>query len=120
MPTISPPLARRLCLVSYALLLIFLLADSVLNPPNTETPLWLMLSVKLLPLLLVLPGLIKDSLRSMIWLCFIDLFYFTRAVVDVFLHPGTLLYWLPLLLSVLVFCSAIMYIKWEKAAGRTL
>ncbi|KZY49851.1 hypothetical protein A3732_22365, partial [Oleiphilus sp. HI0050] len=87
--------------------------------PEGSSP-WVVVSVKLSPLLIILPGLIKDSLRSYTWLCFIVLFYFTQAVVEAFLSQGAGLDLVITLLTVNIFLSAMFYIKWERALGRAL
>jgi uncharacterized membrane protein len=113
-------LARGICQTGYALLLLVMLIGTLTGDSTGGASIGIVLAVKLVPLLLVLPGLIRDNLRSYVWLCFIDLFYFTRATVDTVLLPGHWQHLLPLTLSVLVFCSALLYIKWEKADGRTI
>jgi uncharacterized membrane protein len=112
--------ARQICLSAYWLLLVAMIVTSlpaVLPEGASFAP---VLMVKLVPLLLVLYGLLKDRLRAFIWLCFIDLLYFTQAVVEVFLSQGDILDVSITALTVLIFCAAMMYIKWEKAAGREL
>jgi uncharacterized membrane protein len=80
----------------------------------------LILLVKLLPLLIVLPGLIRDQLRAYIWLCFIILFYFTQSVVESFLSLGSLSDLFITLLTIIIFIAAMLYIKWERSLGRQL
>jgi uncharacterized membrane protein len=90
------------------------------NLPETVS-VWVVLAVKFVPLLIVLPGLLKNSLRSYIWLCFIVLFYFTRAIVDAYLSEGENLADIALtILTTTLFLSAMMFVKWEKAQGKSL
>lgn len=112
--------ARQICLSAYWLLLVAMIVTSLPAMLPEGTSFILVLAVKLTPLLLVLPGLLKDRLRAFIWLCFIDLLYFTQAVVEVFLSQGDILDLSITVLTVLIFCAAMVYIKWEKAAGREL
>jgi len=81
----------------------------------------LILSVKFIPLLIVLPGLLLNKLRSYVWLCFIVLFYFTRAFVDAYMLES----WLSAdsaitLISVILFMAAMYYVKWQKMLGKPL
>jgi uncharacterized membrane protein len=88
--------------------------------PEGVSP-WLVLGVKFIPLLIVLPGLIKNNLRAYIWLCFIVLFYFTRAVVDAYLSEGNNVADIGLtIITTTLFLSAMMFVKWEKAQGKSL
>lgn len=112
--------ARQICLSAYWLLLVAMIVTSLPAMLPEGTSFLLIVAIKLIPLLLVLPGMLKDRLRAFIWLCFIDLFYFTQAVVEAFLSQGDILDLSITALSVLIFCAAMMYIKWEKAAGREL
>lgn len=114
------PCARLLCLYCYTALILAMIITSLpaFLPEGASVP--LILSIKLIPLLLVLPGLKQKSLRAFIWLCFIDLFYFTQAVVEAFLSRGDILDLCIIALTVLMFCAALLHIKWEKAAGREL
>ncbi len=105
---------------SYLLLILMMIITSLPSYlPDGSSP-WVIASVKLVPLLIVLPGLLKDSLRAYTWLCFIVLFYFTQAVVEAFLSQGASLDLLITLLTVSIFLSAMFYIKWERALGRPL
>jgi len=85
--------------------------------PEGISPLFV-LSVKLIPLFLLLPGLILDHLRAFIWLCFIVLFYFTQSVVEAFGSSGANIDLFITLLTVIMFLSAMFYIKWERSLGR--
>ena len=80
----------------------------------------LILLVKLIPLLIVFPGLAKDTLRAHIWLCFIILFYFTQAVVETFLSSAAITDIFITSLTVILFLASMFYIKWERTLGRQL
>lgn len=67
--------------------------------------LWIFQSV---PLLLVLPGIIKQHYRAHSWLCFIILAYFTAYVVEVGSPIGDASDWIGLTLSTIVFIGAMM------------
>ena len=68
---------------------------------------------KLFPLVLFLPGMLGDRLRSFIWLCFVSLMYFITLVERVFAQPGALMPIAGLSAVVILFCSAMMYVRWR-------
>ncbi|KZX84119.1 hypothetical protein A3715_17845, partial [Oleiphilus sp. HI0009] len=81
----------------------------------------LVLAVKYIPLLIVLPGLLLNKLRSYVWLCFIVLFYFTRAFVDAYMQES----WLSAdtfitVITMVLFLAAMYFVKWEKLQGKSL
>ncbi len=106
--------------LSYAGLILMMILTSLPSYlPEGSSP-WVIASVKLIPLLIVLPGLIKDNLRAYTWLCFIVLFYFTQSVVEAFLSLAANVDLVITLLTISIFLSAMFYIKWERALGRPL
>ncbi|WP_237058977.1 DUF2069 domain-containing protein [Microbulbifer sediminum] len=67
-----------------------------------------------MPLLLVLPGMLKQQYRSYLWLCFILLIYICASIVDVMMpgrgwQDGVLL-----VLSLTLFFSAMMTSRWQR------
>ncbi|TXS92204.1 DUF2069 domain-containing protein [Parahaliea maris] len=68
---------------------------------------------KLLPLLLFLPGMLRDRLRSYIWLCFVCLLYFIALVERLFAIPGSALAIVGMLAVVSLFCAAMLYVRWR-------
>ncbi len=69
--------------------------------------------VLLLPLAIFIPGIIRDNLRSYIWLCFVCLLYFMRLVVAVFATEGGALAITGTVAVVILFISAMMYVRWR-------
>ncbi|UHQ55033.1 MULTISPECIES: DUF2069 domain-containing protein [Microbulbifer] len=66
------------------------------------------------PLLLVLPGMLKQRYRSYLWLCLILLVYICASIVDVMMagrgwQDGALL-----ALSLTLFFSAMMTSRWQR------
>ena len=111
-------IARNLSLWSYVLLLLMMIITSLPSMiPEGSSPLFI-LTVKLIPLLILMPGLFLDHLRAFIWLCFIVLFYFTQSVVEAFLSSGANIDLFITALTVIMFLSAMFYIKWERSLGR--
>ena len=72
---------------------------------------------KLLPLLIFLPGMLQDRLRSCIWLCFVSLLYFIALVERLFALPGSPLAIIGMIAVVTLFTAAMMYVRWR---GREL
>jgi uncharacterized membrane protein len=74
---------------------------------------WILWAGKLLPLLLFLPGMLRDRLRSYIWLCFVCLLYFITLVERLFAMPGSALAMGGMLAVVTLFCAAMLYVRWR-------
>ena len=74
---------------------------------------WIVWVVKLAPLLLFLPGMLKDNLRSFIWLCFVCLLYFIVLVQRLFLVPGDGLAVVGTVAVVSLFVAAMLYVRWR-------
>ncbi len=106
MPNKIDTLARLSVLFSMAALMLILTLDNWLNEPLSITR-WL---VQLLPLLIFMPSLLGNNLRSFQWLCFLILLYFIYGVLNIF-TPDKLISGIMLtLFCVLLFCSAVFYI----------
>ncbi|MEM1142580.1 MAG: DUF2069 domain-containing protein [Pseudomonadota bacterium] len=63
------------------------------------------------PVLIVVPGVLKDRLRSVTWLSFISLIYFVVAVERIFAEPYSLLAQLQLVAVVAVFNCSMFYVR---------
>lgn len=83
---------------------------------------WVVMSIQLLPLLLVAPGMFAGSPRAHAWLCFIVNLYFIQGVLAA-IDPARELYgWLQAIISLILFIAALLYTRWSyqyerKAAG---
>ena len=93
---------------SYGLLLVQQGVDAWFQ----EAP-WIIWLFKLLPLLLFLPGMLRDNLRSFIWLCFVCLLYFIVLVQRLFVIPGDTLAVVGTVAVVSLFTSAMLYVRWR-------
>lgn len=94
--------------LSYALLLVQQAVEAWMgNAP------WIIWLAVLLPLLIFLPGLLDDRLRSYLWLCFVLLLYFMRLVVALFAAPGSPVAIVGMIAVVTLFISAMMYVRWR-------
>jgi len=84
-----------------ALLLLF----AFWNLNRSEGLNWAVWLFQSLPLLALLPGLLRKYYRSFSWLCFLLLFYFIKAIEGVFMSTATGLDYVFLTLTVLLFVS---------------
>ncbi|KZX78614.1 hypothetical protein A3715_10120 [Oleiphilus sp. HI0009] len=107
--------------ISYVALLVILAYTTFVPGLPEGVSVALVLAVKYIPLLIVLPGLLLNKLRSYVWLCFIVLFYFTRAFVDAYMQES----WLSAdtfitVITMVLFLAAMYFVKWEKLQGKSL
>ncbi len=79
---------------------------------------WFIWLVKIAPLLLFLRGMLKGNLRSYIWLCFVCLGYFFVLVPRVFAQPDSVLVLGSLAAVVILFISAMLFVRWKARAQR--
>lgn len=84
----------------------------------SEQILWVIMLMPCLSLIIFLPGMLSNHARSYDWLCFVILIHFTVAVTNVMSPSGAWNDWLQLMLSVVLFISAMMASRWQKAASR--
>jgi uncharacterized membrane protein len=98
----------RLVWISYLVLLAQQVADCWVHGAP-----WVIWLVKLVPLLIFLPGMLRDRLRTYLWLCFVSLGYFVGLVERIFAQPGSTLAICGLTAVVVLFCSAMMYVRWR-------
>jgi uncharacterized membrane protein len=94
--------------LSWSVLLLQQTADAWMH----QAP-WIIWLGKLLPLLLFLPGMLKDNLRSYIWLCFVCLLYFIALVERLFAEPGSALAITGTVAVVVLFTAAMFYVRWR-------
>jgi len=81
---------------------------------------WFIWVLKLFPLLVFVPGMLRDRLRSYIWLCFVCLGYFLVLVQRVFAQPNSPLPVSGLVAVVILFTSAMLYVRWRARELRGL
>ena len=114
-------ISRTISMVSFvalaALLLVWNLAFAELYGART----WVVISIQLIPLLLVAPGMIGGSPRAHAWTCFIVNLYFIQGVLAA-IDPARMIYgWLEASISLTLFISALLYTRWgyqyERKAG---
>jgi uncharacterized membrane protein len=105
-------LVRRVALLSFLILFALLLIWNLgyANIPNSLF--WAVLTLQILPLLLLAPGMIKGTPRHHAWACFAVNLYFIQGVLAAFDPSKRLFGWLEILLSLSLFISATLYIRW--------
>ena len=74
---------------------------------------WFIWLLKLLPLLVFLPGMLRDNLRSFIWVCFVCCGYFLVLVQRAFAQPDSPLVISGLVTVVVLFVAAMLYVRWR-------
>ncbi|WP_278386481.1 DUF2069 domain-containing protein [Stutzerimonas kunmingensis] len=114
--------SRAISLASFiglaVLLVVWNLAFADLHGART----WVVVSIQLIPLLLVAPGMIAGCPRAHAWLCFIVNLYFIQGVLAA-IDPARMIYGLlEAGLSLTLFIAALLYTRWSyqyerKAAG---
>lgn len=105
---VSAGAARRVTWLAWLVLVVQQSADAW----RSQAP-WVVWVAVLLPLLLFVPGMLRDKLRSYIWLCFVSLLYFMRLVVVLFARPGDILAITGMVAVVLLFTGAMLYVRWR-------
>lgn len=98
----------RLTWFSWALLL----GQTALSLALTQPP-WIIWLGILLPLVLFVHGMLRDRMRSFIWLCLVSLPYFVVLVERLFATPQALLPWVGMAAVVALYCSAMLYVRWR-------
>ena len=101
-------LARKLNWACYAALLLLFAVWNLFLGGSLKW--WLLQTI---PLLLVLPGLLKRQHRSYLWLCFILLLYITAGIVDVMMPTRGWQHGALTALSLTLFVSAMMASRWQ-------
>jgi uncharacterized membrane protein len=107
-------LSRQVMLVCYATLLTLYLVDTILGDYPTEKVRAFVLLIKIVPLILFSPGLLRGAYKTCLWLCFVLLIYFTVNVTHLFMPDPDWLDFAETVLLVLLFITAMMYARWHQ------
>ena len=100
--------AHLLTWASWALLLLVQLADTW----SRQAP-WIFWLGAIVPLLLFLPGMLRNNLRSYLWLCFVCLMYFLVLVERLFAQPDNPLAIAGMIAVVILFKAAMLFVRWR-------
>lgn len=106
-------ISRALSLFGFAALLLLLLVWNLAFADLHGARTWVVLSIQLLPLLLLAPGLLLGNARAHAWTCFVVNIYFIQGVLAA-IDPNRALFGaLETVISLLLFCSALLYVRWK-------
>ena len=78
----------------------------------------ILLILAIIPLLIFLPGLIREDHRSLVLLCFVSLLYFVVVVTNLYEPDKTVFGYFALISVVTLFITAMMYSRWLRASQR--
>lgn len=115
--------AFRIMATSFVLILLILLAQTLGNAPkdsdSSTALLWLsglgIWLFKIMPFIILIPGLIQKRHRTATWLSFMSMFYFILGVLLAFTPGGSLWGWLLSISTLVLFFSSMLYTRWKKA-----
>lgn len=107
-------IAHRISLTLYFILLGVLTLTTFWPDPVEGASKLLMLTIKLVPLLLVLPGVLKAGNKAYIWLSFILMIYFTDASMRAYLTEWSTMPVIVMSLTVLLFLTSLYKIRAPK------
>lgn len=121
-PKVLPPLewlaprvrlTRVLSLVAFVALMVLLTVNNLWFANLHGARTGVILAIELVPLLLVLPGMLIGSARAHAWTCFVVNLYFIKGVLAAFDPARALLGWLEVGISLVLFVSALLYVRWR-------
>ena len=113
-------LSRALSLFSFFALLVLLLAWNLGFADLHGARTWVVLSIQLVPLLLLAPGLLLGNARAHAWACFVVNIYFIQGVLATIDPARALFGALETIISLSLFCSALLYVRWKFQYDRKL
>ncbi|WP_137820599.1 DUF2069 domain-containing protein [Pseudomonas sp. 2FG] len=113
-------LSRALSLLSFGGLALLLLIWNLVYADLHGARPWVILSIELAPLLILAPGLLLGSARAHAWTCFVVNLYFIKGVLAAFDPSRSWLGWSETLLSLTLFCAALLYTRWRFQYDRKL
>ncbi|MBF7729388.1 DUF2069 domain-containing protein [Pseudomonas sp. N040] len=113
-------LTRAVSLACFAALAALLLIWNLIFADLHGARTWVVLAIELVPLALLAPGMLAGNPRTHAWCCFVVNLYFIQGVLGAF-DPNRMLYgWLQSILSVTLFCVALMYTRYRFQYDRKL
>lgn len=100
-------IGQRIAIGSYAALLLFFTLHNLLQDSGSLRT-WL---VSVLPLLIFIPGLLKQTHRTYSWICFMSLMYFV-IIIPLLMSRWLWSDWVITMLVCTLFISAMMTSRW--------
>ncbi|TDF81070.1 DUF2069 domain-containing protein [Pseudomonas sp. H9] len=113
-------LARALSLASFFGLIALLTVNNLLFADLHGARISVILAVELVPLALLLPGILLGNARAHAWTCFVVNLYFIKGVLAAFDPARALFGWLEVAISLALFVSALLYVRWRFQYDRRL
>jgi len=110
--------ARRATLIAFGLLLLVITVNRWLTPVGGWRENGIIWLIQCAPLLIFLPGLWRGVVSTYAWLGFVVLVYFAGAVTRLFLPHWRALDTINLILTVVLFVFALLFIRWRARADR--
>jgi len=103
--------ARTIIAMSYALLIISIIADIFSSDLSTKT-MWIATIVKSLPLILFFKVIKTSNPKFLIWFCFLLTGYFISGVLGAFSPLSTVWDFLACAMTTILFLVAMMQARW--------
>ena len=119
---LAPRLAisRALSLASFLGLILLLTVWTLVYADLNGARYWVVLSIELLPLVLLAPGMLLGNARAHAWACFVINLYFIQGVLAA-IDPARMVYgWLEAFISLTLFIAALLYTRWAYQYERKL
>jgi uncharacterized membrane protein len=113
-------LARALSLASFFGLIALLTVNNLLFADLHGARTGVILAVELVPLALLLPGMLLGNARAHAWTCFVVNLYFIKGVLAAFDPARALFGYLEVAISLALFVSALLYVRWRFQYDRRL
>lgn len=104
-------ITRALIVALYGLMLAWLALTTFWPAPVAGASAGSLLAVKLIPLLIFLPGVWQGRNRTLIWMSFVLLFYFLAGFMSAWVHRGHWLESVVVVMSVLLFVLTLCHIR---------
>lgn len=105
---------KYVTLTALLLLVLQLSYNTLLSPPINKAPNSTMWLIQVLPLLLMVPGLLRGGHRSYALLCFLSMIYFMASVVNAFTPGYTWPPYVEIALVVIIFVAAMLYARYVR------
>lgn len=113
-------ISRVLSLACFFALILLLTANNLLFADLHGARTGVILAIELVPLALLLPGIVLGNARAHAWACFVVNLYFIKGVLAAFDPSRSIFGWLEVLLSLALFVSALLYVRWKFQHDRKL
>ncbi|MNF46723.1 hypothetical protein D3C85_321490 [compost metagenome] len=112
--------SRAVSLVSFLALALLLATHTLFFADLHGARPWVVLTIELVPLALLAPGMILGNARVHAWACFVVNLYFIQGVLAAIDPARELFGWLEAGLSLVLFCAALLYTRWRFQYNRKL